>query len=221
MAIKYIQQNGNAYATGGSTSIPVSISNNPALGNTLLLFVRTGGGATTTSITDSAGNTWTKDYETTTGSTTKISIWRAYVTNAYSAGTVTANISASISNRGAQVYEFSGMLSYVSPLDQTSGNQSGTATTTVTMTNTSTTSTDYELVVTGMATSAATTITGVPSGYTQLDANASIALHTAYQTNAGKAAYGGTWSWSVSLNYATLIATYKPATSPLTLTNAG
>jgi hypothetical protein len=102
--------NGAAQFSGADAATIVSTAASQTAGNTLIVSTRSTSGATVTSMTDTAGNTFmriAREPYTTGGS--MIEMWAAYDTLGHATNQVTVTYSASNSNRAVNHVQFSGL----------------------------------------------------------------------------------------------------------------
>lgn len=208
MTFSFVQQVTMSETTGTGSYTSAAFSSALTVGNTLIAVVTTDGNnaGQITGVSDSKGNTWTKDVES-IGATRSVTIWRAPITTGGTGATITVTYNAASSNNsGAVIQEWSGGTLV---LDQIKTN-SGTSATPTTGASPSTTVAN-ELVVAGcVMNSTEASFTGAGAGYSNagfvLVSNANAAMESAEVTVTG--AQTATFTWPTSRAYATALATY-------------
>jgi Calcineurin-like phosphoesterase len=186
--LAFVRQATGSTASGTSFAVPISST----AGNALVASIAIGAGSTgsVTSVTDSAGNAWTKGpVGFLSGSSTRIELW--YRTNAAAVTGVTVNLNTAKA-ASANVAEFRGVAAS-SALDAAAGN-TGTASSTTAATPSITTTNANDVIVAGIN-YPSSTITATPSAAWSPLSNFSVS------TVNGRAAYrivSSTGSWSAS-----------------------
>jgi len=107
---------------GSASSITTTESPSVTAGNLIVVATRVNSvSVTVTSVTDTAGNTYTKINSTFTSSVTSFEMWYAWNITGHAANFITANFSAAVGSRGILAVEFQGVLSSSDPLDTSAG----------------------------------------------------------------------------------------------------
>jgi hypothetical protein len=160
MAIAKVRDGGQTSATGttGPMSVPAA---GHALGNTIFVCVSLNG-STCTGITDSKGNTYTKQAT----SNDELTLWSSVLTTALVSGDTITAAAAGSGNFAAASGEYSGVQGTVD--QSTQKLQTPGAGTTITTTTTAATTVADELVF-GCFLVGGTVGSFVPSGYTSLN----------------------------------------------------
>lgn len=141
----HIQSVGTVSTETAGTSMQVTVSNTVSNGNTLIVRVLTDYSASAPTVSDSKGNTYTRDRTApNSGNTIRAAIYSAPVTTSLVPGDTITITSASVTDRAAAVDEFSG-LAASSILDQSNGTSGNSTTpgTTISITTTQ----DDELII--------------------------------------------------------------------------
>src|SRR5215207_182997 len=181
------QATGGAETAAGSVTVPIATASGHAL--VAAIAVQAGTTTSVTSVTDSAGNTWTKGpVGFLSGSNTRIEIWHS--TGAASVSEVTANLSAP-DILSADVSEWSGVAA-AQAVDALGGQGNESGTTAATPSITTTNATDLVVGATNFPRAVSSTL--ATPGFSQLD-------DFDASTVSGRAAYavvGATGSYSLS-----------------------
>ena len=191
------------------SSVAATFPTSNTAGNLIVAFVRASTTTQTITLSDSAGNTYSKAVGT--GQTTdghQVAIFYAPNIKA-GANTVTASFSGTNNHPFLAIYEYSGV-SRTSPLDKTAGAQGTNAS--VSSGATATTTAANELVFAGMGLPSSSTVTWVAgSGFTleQQDTRTSGSrAATEDQEVTATGAYAGTFSLSGASNWSAVVATF-------------
>jgi hypothetical protein len=211
MAAAYVQR----FASYGNTAInhTVTVAANTTQGNFAVLAIRTGGGAAVSSVSDSKGNTWTVDRQTTNTSLARGAIATARLASALTTSdTITVTL-ASSQFANVAAFEYSGVATS-SPFDQSAiNNGSGT---TASAGPTGTTTQADELVVGFAGTGSANTGFTPPVGWNN---RASNSTNIAFSDKVVSSTGTHSASWTIpSAAWAVVIATYKAAVTVTTVT---
>lgn len=181
-------------------------------GNLIVLRVSVSNGTTLSSVSDSAGNTWSVAINQSTSGDMTSAIAYTPATTGMTSGTITATFSTSAYFLYTHIAEFSGVATST-PLDQTHG-ANATFGTAYSSGATATTSQANELLV-GIATNTTNGPTSTPgSGWTE-ETDPGATTHQGYTDGyqivsaTGTYAYSGTWSANTDGPVA--IATFKAA----------
>ena len=193
--------------TGGTTfTVPIASAQGDAL--VAAIAVQAGTTASVTSVTDSAGGSWTKGpVGLLSGSSTRIELW--YRTGAPAIASATVNLSTAKA-ASANVSEFSGVAT-ASAVDGAAGG--GTASSTTAATPAITTTRPGDLVIGAINYPTAATSTLGSSGFTELSAfNAStVKGRAAYRILPTAGAVSASWTLSAAANSGGAIVALKPA----------
>jgi hypothetical protein len=186
-----------------STTFPASNT----VGNLIIAFVRASTTTQTITLTDSAGNTYSKavsQTQTTDGHQTAI----FYASNIKAGtNTVTATFSASNNHPYLAIYEYSGL----STLDKTAAAQGATAAANSGATATTTSANELVFAGLGLPSSATQTVTA-GSGFTleQQDTRSGGSRAASEdRTVSATGAYSGTFTLSSSTNWSCIVATFR------------
>lgn len=215
MAIAYLGGGGLTDDTSAAT-IAASFSPTVSSGSLLVAAISwsLGGGGTGTvsSVTDSAGNTWTLLSQASDTTNTQ-GLQLAYAMNATAgATTVTATFSGSTSFRRITLAEYSGVAT-ASALDTSAVKNNGVNTTAANDVTVGpiTTTAAGDLIVCGvMDTANGTNTQTAGTGFTKRNAFGLCALEDLVQGSAGS--ISGTWTFGTAGRYAAGVAAFKAAT---------
>jgi hypothetical protein len=223
--ISLTQTKVGAWNTGTPTSSTIQPDSNITTGNTLILAICIDADRTVSSITDTAGNTWSKAVERSQGgmSSATVSVWYAPITAGGGTRPTITITPSSGANHGAILREYSGLAA--SPLDQTQSNSSTSTTTSQTSNATGTTTQADELVVGAMqCRSSSTTFTVTAgSGYGNLANITTNFMRPSMEDKIVSATGTQEATFTTSENttaYAAAVATFKQAATdtPLSTT---
>ncbi len=109
MAISLVQQNSGMDTSGGTGSVSVAFSSNNTAGNTLIVAIGSGNGATNgnlTSFSDTRGNTYTKKIDDNTNQGDGVQLW---VCDSCAAGANTVSVSDGSFATAMGIWEVSGL----------------------------------------------------------------------------------------------------------------
>jgi len=185
-------------ASGNTGTLPVTLTSPSTSGNALVAVVAlaAGSSASVTSVTDSAGGTWTRGpVGFLTGANTRVEIW--YRLAATSVTSVTATLSAA-KTAAVNVTEWSGVASS-SAVDGSVGGSGASATTVTTPSLATTNATD--VVIGAINYPAAATSTLAPGSFISLsDLNASTSVHgrAAYALSSATGSFQASWTLSAA-----------------------
>jgi hypothetical protein len=184
-------------ASGNTGTVPVTLTSPSGSGNALVAMVAlaAGSSASVTSVTDSAGGTWTKGpVGFLTGANTRVEIW--YRLAATPVTSVTATLSAA-KNAAVNVTEWSGVASS-SAVDGSLGGSGASATTAATPSLATTNPTD--VVIGAINYPAAATSTLSPGSTSLSDFNASTSVHgrAAYALTLATGSFQDSWTLSAA-----------------------
>lgn len=222
-AIAYV---GSAANSASSSATSVTVTYSSTTGNLLVatIHVNTETAISVSSVTDTAGNTWTKAVNTTssTGSGNRAEVW--YAANATAVTSVTVTISAAQVHI-ANISEYSNVAT-VSPLDgtpqgvsRTTCSTGGSACTSPSITTTN--ADDLLIAMLSVRNSGSPTFTDPGSPWNALtnvnNDRPSSYLRAAYQVVATTGTYSTSWGMSASDTVDTAIVAFKAAgCSPVT-----
>jgi len=185
-------------ASGSTAMLPVTLTSPSTSGNALVAVVAlaAGSSASVTSVTDSAGGTWTKGpVGFLTGVNSRVEIW--YCVAASSVTSVTATLSAAKS-AAVNVTEWSG----VAPASAVDGSLGGNGASATTVTTPSlSTSNATDVVIGAINYPAAATSTLSPGSFINLsDLNASTSVHgrAAYAPTSAAGSFQASWTLSTA-----------------------
>jgi hypothetical protein len=218
MALAHVQDTFVWDGTSGSSK-SLAYASNVTAGSLLWVFVAWGSSTATVTVADNLNGSWTAVGSPQTGAGT-IGNYRCqmfYRPNAAAgATTVTATFSASISNRGLAIAEFSGA-DTAAPLDQfayLSVNSSGITTPTITTTNAN------DVLLAGAVVQSSITAAG--GGYTLMASGTGFASNaTEYQIVAATGTYGPNFTEGGANDNLVAMSAFKaaaggaPAATPL------
>jgi hypothetical protein len=167
-SIAFVKLGGHT-SSGGVSSLSITVpSGGHAAGNVVIVAISTSTSSTPTSVTDSAGNTWTIDKSQQSGSYAA-ALAHCRLTTALSTGaTITVNLSANANSAIIDSAEFTGMAT-TGIADQSATNNNATAVATLDGGTTSTTSQSRELAVAAFSISGSTGGSTAGSGSTILN----------------------------------------------------
>jgi hypothetical protein len=202
-----------AQAGVAATTLVTPVTTAASAGNTVIGVIKTSSSFTVTSVTDTAGNTWTVD-QVSTNTASQGNIVRSRLTvNLTTSDSITANF-ASHTGQFSIFVEYSG--SWV--LDKHRSNQSATSALTGASGASAALATAPQLVVSGLAVSGSQGAGAytVPSGFTERPHGLTVNNFACLADNAvaDTAAQNVTWTWPTSANWAIVLATYSPAPIP-------
>lgn len=176
--------------SAGVSSVNATFSSNPVVGNKIIAWVAmwNSGSAPTGTVTDSAGNAWTRRVQQSRGNAT-VEIWEALVTVTGGSFAVTCTASLGSSEINCIAVEYSGLGNYST--NATGGSVSNTINTTLT---TGSIGKPYSLVATIISADSGSTDAGwlIPKGMTQLARQISSAAVLGYAA-AYDRLFSGTW----------------------------
>jgi hypothetical protein len=201
---QFVQQATNSNSTSGS-SLATSISSSSA-GDLLIAQIAVNtGSAVVTSVTDSAGNTWTKATSGAGGSYDS-EIW--YSQDAQSTNQVTVNVSGS-RRISVNISEFDGV-AQSSILDVSSGHYDGGGTSHDTPTITTTV--DHDLVLASLAWQPGPSMSGDGSGWNDMTSvTATPNLSSRFMVGSPAGGFDTSWTSSFYTTSASTIVAFKPA----------
>lgn len=194
------QRIGSGVTTGNLT---ITITVAVAVGETIIVAISTGSTTSISSVTDTAGNTYTIDFQSPSG-TRRVGVASAPVTTAITTSdTISVNTSGAGDTRAA-AYEYAGLLNGA---DKSAG-AVGTAVTTLATGSSGTLTQNSEVIFTVLGGPAITGMTD-PSGYNDRPPSVSLnALYVADLTVYDTTAVNLTWSWTTSSNAGACVVTY-------------
>lgn len=220
MAFAFVQAQTGSSTAGTGTYTTSAFGSSATVGNTIIAIVTSDGNTASqvTSLTDSKGNTWTKDAETVdVAQATKryVSVWRAPITTGGTGLTVTVNYdSASSNNSGICFQEWSSASAFTK--DQTAGGGSTTGTTSPTTSTTGATTVASELVVGGFVSNSTQASFTAGAGYSNASfvavSNASACMES--KTVAATGTQVATGTFGTSRAYGAIIITYSEGSAP-------
>lgn len=191
-------------------------------GSLMVVFATRSGGLGTgamTSVTDSAGNTWTRATRGTVSGSghTRIECWYTYN---YAAVTSISLNSATSQYYATNLTEWSGVDTTANPLDVASADGSGGATATTQTTPGVATTVAADLVIaaihymqtTGTFNSAGATPTTGWTSLTNFDSTTAGSGRAAYQVMSSTGTYSGSWTLGVSAAAGEITVSFKPFT---------
>ncbi len=231
-AIAYVQQNGSVTSNSGSpvTSVNVSITNAPTVGNTIIVSVATdysSGSMPGTPCTDDVGNTYTVDVQQLHGSPPNrpfVMICSAEIATGQVPATITISHHDAY-NRVVQVHEFSGIAS--APAGDKANSAVGSSTSPSSGATATTTQAD-ELVVGAVSVAGPSSdsftadgnFSGGPFRLSQDSGSYPRTLNTEYRIVSATGTYTYAPTLGTSRLWADAIATYKAA-APSTINISG
>lgn len=195
-----------ADATSATAVTAYPVENAAAAGNTIIVAVTTGTSTNLTSITDSAGNTYSVDRKT-TASTRNVAIAHAYLDAALTTSdTITVTISGTAAS--AMVAIEHSNIRKTSPVDKVNS-AAGTSVTTLATGTTGTLADADELVVTAIGINLGSGGFTAPTGYAEhLPAGVSGILDIADLLVTATTAQNPSWSWVNSATGNAAVVTY-------------
>jgi hypothetical protein len=206
MSLSVVQALTKAVANNNVTTLQsTAFGSSPANGNTIIVFIA----STTvpTSVTDTAGNTYTKDKES-NGTTRKCSIWRATNINGGASFKITVNLPLGELTFGA--VEVAGFMS--AAVDQS--NSDGATLDNHPDTGSVTTTQAAELLAIVAVTTAASTTWTEPAGFVsrvQESGATTVNMDGATKIDSATETINPTWTTNTSGNWNGCIVTYKEA----------
>jgi hypothetical protein len=212
-SIEFVNET-HGYGSGSATTIAASATSHTA-GNLLAVIVgnsKSGtSGVTVSSISDTAGNTYTfidkrTEYNSSSGYTGDIEIWYAKNISGNANNVVTATFSASTEYREISVLQYSGA-DTSAPYDVSN---TGTGTSTSQSTAASTTTYADEVIVAGYYEAATGTFTAGTNFALRYDGTY---LGTEGRVVSSTGSYGSAITYSTSASYIAVHATFKAASS--------
>ena len=202
MSARLIGKIGEAQAN--SSSVTFTSTRSVSVGTLVVVAMRGNFTNVVVSVTDTAGNTWTKLANTTTPNT--CNVWYSVLTTAFTTSTtVTANFSSSGNFTILAGWAFQG---FTRPM---AASAIASSTSVSTLSPSSLSVPQYgSLVFSAMSVNQLPSIT-VPSGFTVLPVSTSgVTLQCAYLIRNEMTAVSTTWSWSITGNAGVVSGTFTP-----------
>lgn len=215
MALSLVREVGHKIQNvSGVTSIVVPVTTAPAAGHLLILSVSESSFGVST-VTDSAGNTWTVDATKTSGTVTSVASTGQNIAALTTADTVTVTFSGAIGRAAAAIHEISGADTSGSRVDKTA---TGTYTTTTSRSagTTATTTSANALVWAAFGPNAVETSFAAGTGYSNPStsfyaASSAASIEFAYQIVGTTGAYSPTGTGGATASGAGVTVVYKAA----------
>jgi hypothetical protein len=204
VSVRYVGKIGEAQVTGTASSVTFTANQQLPVGTLVVLAMRGNFTNVVSSVSDSAGNTWSKLANTTTANT--CNVWYSVLTTAITTSTtVTANFSAS---GGLQIMAGWAFHGFTRP---STSNAIATGSSVTTLSPASLSVPQYgSLVFSAMSVNQLPTFTE-PAGFTALPVtSSSVSLRGAYLIRNGMNAVSTTWSWSISGNAGVVSGSFTP-----------
>lgn len=120
MLVRVSTTHGSNYVPGGATTIAAAAASH-VTGNLLVVGVRSGSGTVTTTVTDTAGNTYRRIGHSSGSSTSTLQLWFANNITGNASNVVTATFSSALQFRGIVVVEYSGQATATPVMDAMPG----------------------------------------------------------------------------------------------------
>ena len=206
--------------TGSSATTPITVnlSSTPINGNTMIAVISTRGNSDSrvSTITQPNVTNWTRVVQKTNPNGVTTEIWYAPVTSTSAAKVVTINLASSL-RAAAVVMEYSGILTAVSPVDQTTSAASSSSSSSPTTGTSALTTQENELWIGGIGySSSSPTLGSLTNSFSEIanvastsgtySSNAKVYALEKIVTTTGTASTGGTLTSSVQWSGA--IATF-------------
>jgi hypothetical protein len=208
------QNVGSATATSLGTTLTITVPNAIPIGDTLLARVAHAYNASAPTITDTRGNTWTRDRTApSTGTISRLSIYSCPVTVAIQAADTITITTPNVTDKVAVVDRFSGLLTNVDVTNGATGSSTAPA---VSASSTTAQATELWIGVASVEGSTSDTYTEA-SGYTTLSrvGTSAITVNAAYQSKQATGAPNYQPTLGTSRGWVDFVATYKATAGTL------
>lgn len=204
----FVQKLGTKYTTAATATQVITLTVNTTAGNTVIVVGSCANGNFPTTVSDSKGNTYTKD--TFNNTNRALVVFSAYITTQLVIGdTITIHNSAATGNRGCIVAEYSGIVASTRVTQAATKHSTAATTATSTTLTPSTSGVLWITAWTQIGTDATATVT-VAAPFTKRVVQAG-GRHSGLAdfASTGTAAESATWTWHTSVISAISLVAYK------------